>query len=188
MGLASPFHRITSLIAQFPFFLARRKRLIISSLFVNYWAVCKEMNIFNMVRVGKKMYLESKHGVCAFHGIQQWWKSYVGNYKPKEKKRPISPYFNRSCDFQWSWITRICVDFKNLNRACPKDEFSLPNMDLLIDSTAGSTIFSFMDGFNGYNQIRMALRDTEKIAFRTPMGNFYNTVMPFELKIAGATY
>ena len=72
MGLASPFHRITSLIAQFPFFLARRKRLIISSLFVNYWAVCKEMNIFNMVRVGKKMYLESKHGVCAFHGIQQW--------------------------------------------------------------------------------------------------------------------
>ena len=46
---------------------------------------------------------------------------------------------------------RCCVDFKNLNKACPKNEFSLPNMDLLIDSTAGSTIFSFMDGFSGYN-------------------------------------
>ena len=49
-------------------------------------------------------------------------------------------------------------------------------------------MFSFMDGLSGYNQIIMALRDTEEIAFRTPMGNFYNTVMPFELKIAGATY
>ena len=65
---------------------------------------------------------------------------------------------------------RCCVDFRNLNRACPKDEFSLPNMDLLIDSAAGSAIFSFMDGFSGYNQIRMALRDAEKTGFRTPMG------------------
>jgi len=46
---------------------------------------------------------------------------------------------------------RCCVDFRNLNKACPKDEFSLPNMDLLIDSTVGSTMFSFMDGFSGYN-------------------------------------
>ena len=58
-------------------------------------------------------------------------------------------------------------------------------MDLLIDSTAGSTIFSFMDGFSGYNQIRMALRDAEKTAFRTPMGNFYYTMMPFGLKKCG---
>ena len=65
---------------------------------------------------------------------------------------------------------RCCVDFRNLNRACPKDEFLLPNMDLLIDSAAGSAIFSFMDGFSGYNQIRMALRDAEKTGFRTPMG------------------
>ena len=46
---------------------------------------------------------------------------------------------------------RCCVDFRNLNRACPKDEFPLPKMDLLIDSTVGSTMFSFMDGFSGYN-------------------------------------
>ena len=83
---------------------------------------------------------------------------------------------------------RCCVDFRNLNRACPKDEFPLPNMDLLIDSMAGSTMFSFMDEFSGYNQIRMAPKDAEKTAFKTPMGIFYYTVMPFGLKNAGATY
>uniref|UniRef100_A0A2N9G6H2 RNA-directed DNA polymerase n=1 Tax=Fagus sylvatica TaxID=28930 RepID=A0A2N9G6H2_FAGSY len=83
---------------------------------------------------------------------------------------------------------RCCVDFRNLNKACPKDEFPLPNMDLLIDSAAGHAMFSFMDGFSGYNQIRMSTRDAEKTAFRMPIGNFYYTVMPFGLKNAGATY
>jgi hypothetical protein len=83
---------------------------------------------------------------------------------------------------------RCCVDFRNLNKACPKDEFPLPNMDLLIDSAAGHAMFSFMDGFSGYNQIRMSTRDAEKTAFRTPISNFYYTVMPFGLKNAGATY
>uniref|UniRef100_A0A2N9GBA7 Integrase catalytic domain-containing protein n=1 Tax=Fagus sylvatica TaxID=28930 RepID=A0A2N9GBA7_FAGSY len=83
---------------------------------------------------------------------------------------------------------RYCVDFRNLNKACPKDEFSLSNMDLLIDSAAGHAMFSFMDGFSGYNQIFMSPRDAEKTAFRTPIGNFYYTVMPFGLKNAGATY
>uniref|UniRef100_A0A2N9EYA9 RNase H type-1 domain-containing protein n=1 Tax=Fagus sylvatica TaxID=28930 RepID=A0A2N9EYA9_FAGSY len=80
------------------------------------------------------------------------------------------------------------VDFRNLNKACPKDEFPLPNMDLLIDSAAGHAMFSFMDGFSGYNQIFMSPKDAEKTAFRTPIGNFYYTVMPFGLKNAGATY
>ena len=46
---------------------------------------------------------------------------------------------------------RCCVDFQNLNKACPKDEFPLPNMDMLIDSVVGHAMFSFMDGFSGYN-------------------------------------
>ena len=83
---------------------------------------------------------------------------------------------------------RCCVDFRNLNKACPKDEFPLPNMDLLIDSAARNAMFSFMDGFSGYNQIKMEPKDAEKTAFRTPMGNFYYTVIPFGLKNAGATY
>ena len=64
----------------------------------------------------------------------------------------------------------------------------MPNMDLLIDSAARSAMFSFMDRFSGCNQIRVAPRKAEKTAFRTPMGNFYYTVMPFKLKNAGATY
>ena len=60
---------------------------------------------------------------------------------------------------------RCCVDFRNLNKAYLKDEFPLPNMDLLIDYAAGSTMLSFMDGFSGYNQIRMTPRDVEKNCF-----------------------
>ena len=83
---------------------------------------------------------------------------------------------------------RCCVDFRNLNKTCPKDEFPLPNIDLLVDSAVGSSMFSFMDGYSGYNQIRMAAKDEEKTTFRTPIGNFYYTVMPFGLKNARATY
>ena len=80
------------------------------------------------------------------------------------------------------------MDFCNLNKVCPKDEFPLPNVTLLVDLVAGSSMFSFMDGYSGYNQICMVAKDTEKIAFRTPIGNFYYTVMPFGLKNARATY
>ena len=83
---------------------------------------------------------------------------------------------------------RCCVDFRNFNRAYPKDEFPLSNMDLLIYSAVGSAMFSFMDGFSGYNQIKIAPRDAEKTTFRTSMGNFYYTVMPFGLKNASVTY
>ena len=75
-----------------------------------------------------------------------------------------------------------------MNKACSKDEFPLPNMDLLIDSAAGHTMFLFMDGFSDYNQIQMSPKDAMKTAFRTLIGNFYYTVMPFGLKNAGATY
>ena len=61
-------------------------------------------------------------------------------------------------------------------------------MDVPIDSTTGHEMFSFMDDFSGYNQIRMSPKDAEKTAFQTPIGNFYYTVMPFGLKNAGATY
>ena len=80
------------------------------------------------------------------------------------------------------------MDFRNLNKACPKDEFPLPNIDLLIDSVARNSMFSFMDGYSGYNQIRMAAKDAEKTAFRTPIGNFYYTIMPFGLKNVGVMY
>ena len=61
-------------------------------------------------------------------------------------------------------------------------------MDLLIDYAVGSVMFSFIDRFSRYNQIRMAPKDVEKTAFRTPIGNFYYIMMLFGLKNAGITY
>uniref|UniRef100_A0A2N9J4N8 Uncharacterized protein n=1 Tax=Fagus sylvatica TaxID=28930 RepID=A0A2N9J4N8_FAGSY len=83
---------------------------------------------------------------------------------------------------------RVCVDFRDLNRACPKDDFPLPNTELMVDSTIGHEALSFMDGSSGYNQIRMAPEDEELTAFRTPKGIYCYKVMPFGLKNAGATY
>jgi len=83
---------------------------------------------------------------------------------------------------------RICVDFRDLNRAYPKDEFPLPSIDSLIDATAGHEMYSFMDGYVGYNQIKMDPTNAEKTVFRTPLGNFMYIVIPFGLKNAGATY
>ncbi|RDY09915.1 hypothetical protein CR513_05645, partial [Mucuna pruriens] len=67
---------------------------------------------------------------------------------------------------------RMCVDYRNLNRASPKDNFPLPYIDLLVDNTAQHSCYSFMDGFSGYNQIRMALEDKEKTTFITMWGMF----------------
>ncbi|XP_070008667.1 uncharacterized protein [Nicotiana sylvestris] len=83
---------------------------------------------------------------------------------------------------------RVCVDFRDLNNACPKDEFPLSIPELMIDATTGYEAMSFMDGSSGYNQIRMAPKDEELTAFRTPKGIYYYKVMPFGLKNDGATY
>ncbi|KAL0291834.1 UNVERIFIED_CONTAM: Transposon Tf2-12 polyprotein [Sesamum angustifolium] len=83
---------------------------------------------------------------------------------------------------------RVCVDFRDLNNACPKDDFPLPIVELMIDATTGHEALSFMDGSSGYNQIRMALADKELTAFRTPKGIYCYKVMPFGLKNAGATF
>ncbi|KAL6328477.1 hypothetical protein AAG906_038352 [Vitis piasezkii] len=83
---------------------------------------------------------------------------------------------------------RVCVDFRDLNKASPKDDFHLPHIDLLVDNTAGHSMLSFMDGFSGYNQILMAPEDREKTVFITKWGTYYYKVMPFGLKNAGATY
>ena len=83
---------------------------------------------------------------------------------------------------------RVCVDFRYLNKACPQDDFPIPISEILIDATMGYEIFSFMDGFSGYNQIKMSPEDEELTAFRTPKGIYCYKVMPFGLKNAGATY
>ncbi|KAM2785541.1 hypothetical protein PS2_006537 [Malus domestica] len=85
---------------------------------------------------------------------------------------------------------RICIDFRNLNLATPKDEYTMPILDLLIDAAANHAILSFMDRHAGYNQIFIAEADVHKTAFHCPgaLGTYEWVVMPFGLKNAGATY
>ena len=83
---------------------------------------------------------------------------------------------------------RMCVDFTDLNKACPKDSYPLPRIDLLVDSTAGYEMLSFMDAFSGYNQILMNETDQQHTSFITDRGLYCYKVMPFGLKNAGATY
>ena len=83
---------------------------------------------------------------------------------------------------------RVCVDFTNLNKACPKDPFPMPRIDQLVDATVGHPRMSFLDAFQGYHQIPLALDDQEKTTFVTPIGNYHYKVMPFGLKNAGSTY
>ena len=60
---------------------------------------------------------------------------------------------------------RMCMDFRDLNKACPKDNFPLPHIDVLVDNIVGSALMSFMDDFSGYNQIKMAPKDMTKTIF-----------------------
>ena len=82
----------------------------------------------------------------------------------------------------------MCMDYRDLNRANPKDDFPLPHIDTLVDNTTTSLLYSFMDGFSRYNQIKMAPEDMKKTTFITLWGTFCYKVMSFGLKNAGATY
>ena len=83
---------------------------------------------------------------------------------------------------------RMCVDYRDLNRAIPKDNFPLPQIDTLINNIVTNMFFSFMDGFSGYNQIKMAEEDKAKTTLTTHWGTYAYDIMPFELKNVGATY
>ena len=83
---------------------------------------------------------------------------------------------------------RMCVDYRDLNRAIPKDNFPLPQIDTLINNIVTNMFFSFMDGFSGCNQIKMAEEDKAKTTLTTYWGTYAYDIMPFELKNVGATY
>ena len=85
-----------------------------------------------------------------------------------------------------SW--RLCIDFKDLNKACPKDPFPLPRIDQIIDATAGHDSLCFLDAYYGYYQIKMKESDQAATAFITLYGPFCFNTMPFGLKNVAATY
>src|SRR6185437_5434744 len=118
-----------------------------------------------------------------------------------EITRLIEAYFIRPCHYA-EWISnvvpvykkngkvRVCIDFRDLNKATPMDGCPMPVADILVDAAAGHKVISFVDGNAGYNQIFMAEEDIHKTAFRCPghVGLFEWIIMTFGLKNAGATY
>jgi hypothetical protein len=85
-------------------------------------------------------------------------------------------------------IIRVCMDFHDLNKACPKDNFPTPFIDHILDDCAGNKVFSFMDEFSRYNQIQIKPEDQHNTTFICPWGTFEYRKMPFSLKNAGATF
>jgi hypothetical protein len=85
-------------------------------------------------------------------------------------------------------IHRMCIDFTVLNKHCLKDYFLLPRIDQIIDSTAGCERLLFLDVYSRYNQIRLKVKDEDKMAFITPHGVYCYRTMPFGLKNARVTY
>jgi hypothetical protein len=83
---------------------------------------------------------------------------------------------------------RMCINYTDLNKHCPKDPFPLPRIDQVMDSTAGSVILYLLDCYSEYHQIAMHTDDEDKTTFITPHGIYCYKVMTFGLKNVGATY
>jgi hypothetical protein len=76
----------------------------------------------------------------------------------------------------------MCIDYINLNKHCPKDPFGLPQIDQVINSTAGCQLLSFLDCYSSYHQITLKEEDQIKTSFITPFGAYYYMLMSFGLK------
>jgi hypothetical protein len=83
---------------------------------------------------------------------------------------------------------RMCIDFTDLNKACPKDEFPLPRIDSLVDAAASSKLMSLLDCYSGYHQILMKKEDEPKTSFITPSGTYCYLRMSERLKNAGGSF
>ncbi|CAA0841402.1 Unknown protein, partial [Striga hermonthica] len=111
----------------------------------------------------------------------------IDNKFIKEAKYPtwvLNPVLVKKSNELW----RLCIDFSDLNKACPKDSYPLPHIDYMVDATSGHELMSFMDAYSGYNQIPMDPEDSEHTSFYSARGLYCYTMMPFGLKNAGATY
>ncbi|XP_072054271.1 uncharacterized protein [Arachis hypogaea] len=112
--------------------------------------------------------------------------TFINRNLPHDLKEELSQLLKQNRDL--FAFTPADMPGINLNKACPKDAFPLPNIDGLVDAASGHRYLSFMDAYSGYNQIPMHRPDEEKTAFITLDGTYCYKVMPFGLKNAGATY
>jgi hypothetical protein len=168
------------------------------------YADCFAWDYTEMPRLNRSIVehrLPLKPGFWPFQQRARQMKAEVLEEVKKEVKKMLEAGFITTCRYA-EWISsvvpvqkkdgrwRVCVDFRDLNRATPKDEYPMPVAETLINEAAGHKMLSFMDGNAGYNQIFMAPEDIHKTAFRVPgaVGLFEYVVMTFGLKNAGATY
>nr|GFB35127.1 reverse transcriptase domain-containing protein [Tanacetum cinerariifolium] len=106
----------------------------------------------------------------------------------RQKKRGQAPERARATQAEHDGCWRICVDFTDLNKACPQDCYPLPKIDWKMESLCGYPFKCFLDAYKGYHQIQLTEADEEKTTFHTGQGVYCYTKMPFGLKNAGATY
>jgi hypothetical protein len=85
-------------------------------------------------------------------------------------------------------MIHACVDYRDINKACPKYNFPTSFVDHIVDDCTRSEIFSLMDGFSGYNKINIIPNDQHKITFICPWGTFAYRKLPFGLKNAGTNF
>jgi hypothetical protein len=109
----------------------------------------------------------------------------VGFIYPISDSEWVSPFV---IVFKKNGKWRMCIDYRALNKSTQKDHFPLPFIDQVLDSLSGKKFFSFLDGFSGYNQIKIAPQDQDKTTFTSPWGNFSYRVLPFGLCNAPATF
>jgi hypothetical protein len=83
---------------------------------------------------------------------------------------------------------RMCIDYTNLNKACPKDPYPLPRIDQIVDSTSGCDLLYFLDAYSGFHKIQMSRQDRKHTAFVTVDGLYCYVVMPYGLKNALPTF
>jgi hypothetical protein len=147
--------------------------------------------------------IEHKLGIDpAFKPIKQKKRRYTSERRETiclEVNRLLETGFIRPVDYS-SWLANpvliekpdgswcMCIDYTSLNKACPKDEYPLPRICQIVDSTTSCKLLSFLDVYLGYHQISLTIDDKEKIAFITPFGIFCYTKIAFGLKNEGATY
>ncbi|GJT23751.1 reverse transcriptase domain-containing protein [Tanacetum coccineum] len=143
------------------------------------------LNVNNSVPLvaQKRRVLGTEKSQVVAKEVEEWVRA--GIVKPVKYPTWISnPVLVKKVDDTW----RMCIDFKNLNTACPKDYYPLPEIDLKIEAVMGYPFKCFLDAYKGYHQIQMSEEDEEKTAFYTDQGTYCYLKMPFGLKNAGATY
>ncbi|GJZ38613.1 reverse transcriptase domain-containing protein [Tanacetum coccineum] len=134
-------------------------------------------------KVQKKRSLAPDRRKVVTNEVNEWLKAGIVR-RVRYPSWVSNPVLVKKVDASW----RMCIDFKDLNKACPKDLYPFPEIDWKIESLMGFQYKCFLDAYKGYHQIHMTKKDEEKMAFHTEEGVFYYTKMPFGLKNAGATY